>query len=296
MLQQDPRSPSGSWLFSTAKALVELVLIWDAVGYIALRAFCNYHDVPLIPNLGFERYLQETYALLSSLIISKAQSEWFPIAILAIAGIAFLLTRFPISRIERPLHKLLSERVVSGILVVLVILSAIGFGQVTVSLMKLENDSFVGALHTPMNAGGAYVDRAVLLAVLIWASWYFFRPNENLLSPSGVTQGQRVLRRLLFVFGLLTVIFIPIVYGASLQDREFYIVKIKYTDGTDSPLGMRLLESATQVVYWSAESKIGLVQSIPVSKIASVDYLCVADDVAKQMERASQGLKAPACM
>lgn len=191
---------------------------------------------------------------------------------------------------------MLSERTRSGILLILVLISAAGFGQINISVRNLAYDSLVGHLHSPYATdGSADLDHALLVAILIWGSWFAFRRNDIAMLQSGAALRHRVLRGLLLLFGTLTVLFIPIVYGESLQDREFYIVGIHLQDSNDTVLGMRILESATQLVYWTADNKLGALRSIPLSKVVSVDYLC-AETITTQIQRALRGLKVPACV
>jgi hypothetical protein len=291
MTIQPARTPQSGWLFRTAKAAIELAVVWTVVGYISLRAFCNYHEVPLI-SLSPERYAEETYALVAGSIVEYVHTGWFLGAVICISLLCCLLPLVPTTRLKHVSHEIVTERFISGLLFVLVLCSALGFGRIALFLVDLQDEGLAGRIRSPHL--DPYFSYDVLIALFICGAWLFFHPSNSLLPEHRLTFGQQVMRRLLAVFAALTVFFIPVLYGASLQKREVYIVKLELADSKEPVCALRLLESSTQLIFWNASNQTGSVRSIPVSKLASVEYLS-STRLSTQMDEALRNPRAPSC-
>ncbi|MDQ2841273.1 MAG: hypothetical protein M3Y72_09590 [Acidobacteriota bacterium] len=277
MARENPGAAERPQLFGFAKVLVELGALWAAFGYFSLRSYCNYHDIPLIPGLGIERYLQEAYEM--SLYTATKEVGSRPYLLLVIAGSIFaLLPRTWGEKIERTAMVALDGKTLLWILFACVLVSAAAFGAITARLVFLKS-SLLGDLKASGFAtdGESYYDLSLFLAFISWSSFWLSRKGLVDARLPFAKASRRILGCFLLVFSVISTVYVPIVYGADVRALEYYVIRMQISDGAPAACGLRLLESSTQILYWHAENGRGRITSVPTSRIKLINYLGFED-------------------
>jgi hypothetical protein len=285
-------APTRETFLGIAKGVIDLAALWIAFGYLSVRAFCNFAGIPLISGLGLERYLEETYYLLVSTALNVFTSLAFLLVTLACGVLALVLPRVTRWRRDGEGHSALSGHATATIMVVCMFVCAFGFGQINRYLDRAPFDVISGPLDSKNLQDGTVAPLlwTALLAVFGLISCSFLHPGR--LAP--MSRLANIARAFVFgvlcVFSALLVFYVPIVFGASLRDRQVYIVRMQI-EGEAAPVcGARMLESSSQILYWTAANKAGQTKVVAQSKVNAIDY----QSTARLLELARQAALSPA--
>jgi hypothetical protein len=288
--------PGSKALLGIARTIIEVGAIWVAFGYLSLRAFCNFGGLPLIPDVRFERYLEETYYLITTLALSVVTDPFFLIALLVCCGAVLASILFRRSR-KAPSATPSRWAGAPWALVVWVLVSAFWFAAITAYLGGLPHDVLAGKLSATnlLDTGTRHFYSSIALALFACSGCWLPGLRQPQADGVPITWSRRALYAVLCLFAGLSVANIPIVFGASLRNKEVFIVRLHLDGQTDSPCVARMLESPTQLLFWRAEDRTGYVESVAVSRIKSIDYMHAANvlDIAANALRSAQ--PEPAC-
>lgn len=275
-------------VFSALKLIVELSAIWTAFGYFSLRAFCNFYGIPIAPDIGIERYLQETYPLVLYTANRLFTTAYYLLLLLLGVIVMLLLPQRWFDVLGRTVQKITATRTISWMLFGALSVCTFLFGRANLYLYEIGSRAMLVGKLAEKNlsvASQKYYDWNLVLILLSLVSFFLTRSLRE--APGLARHGAySFLRGAFFLFAVLSIVYAPIIYGSSIKSDELYIVRLQSVAG-DPVCGIRLLETPTRMLYWRAQNGQGQVESIMVSNLKSVNYLKLAGIA----ETARAGLK-----
>jgi hypothetical protein len=272
--QPEKESPTRNALGLT-KAVIDIGAVWATFGYLSLRAFCNFAGIPLLTDIGFERYLEESFYLFMSIAVGISTNVFFILATLVCCGVA--LTSALIRRAPRPVLVVAQSRSVSTalILVACVLISAVGFVTISSYPHGLHQNVMIGRLvaATFLEDTSTHRYSVVFLAVLSCSGCLLLTSLPWSSSTTAAAWIRRALFSVLCLFSALLVLAVPLAFGATLRDREVYIVRMRLDEGTPWICGARMLESPQRLLFWQAKNGFGRIEAVATSRIKTVEYV-----------------------
>ena len=281
-----------SALFSAAKALLEFAVLWTAFGYFAVRAFCNFYGIPLPPNLGTESYIHESYTLVVATVLGLFTNPFFQIFVMLGALTALLLPGRWLYSVRTAYAKAFTGKAIAWCFFATMLAGIFLLGRINIYLHE--------AGSAPLLAGPLSLERlsrispicyyqTLVLAVFSWSCFFLIRTHHGSPGHAG-GMALRWFKGTFFLFGVISIFYLPIAYAASLKSGEFYVIRMELSEGKSPPCTIRLLETPSQLVYWHSEKGTGYVDSVSTSKIRTTTYVRVVNvvDIALQASRSHE--------
>lgn len=235
--------------------ILKLGAFGAAAGYMSLRAHFNTFGIPALAHLGAERYLLEVYVFAIGLL-SRAVPLVAGLALVAIAA--------------RPLFRRISAtrlRPYSDTVVIAVLLVSL----VVVALHEPNLDMAVGPLDGSARLGlPAWLFYVLLLSALIGIIYLSAVARA---SPPDTGNGkQQVRRRAVAVTLGFVCVALPAVFGASVREARYPLVRISPHGAEPVQCGLALYQDDKALFVWRAEAGTGQVRRIELSKLEDVAF------------------------
>ena len=256
--------------------------------YLALRAHLNRIGIPSTSGLGFERYLAETFLLVTSLLLPVGVII-ATLSVIVIPG--RVLWRAFVKRNEIARFAEISERRRDWLLV-FVLLAAYLALIVRVATAWPHMDIAVGDLIADrLNGPSGWPTLLGLVAVSV-VGVASLRSEEDPVTRSSHVNS--LPRRLAMAMLLILVVHVPLVFGWAVRPAQYPVVRVDLRDPAESACGLLVIETDADLRMWRGESRHGEVLRLPRSRAIRI-VAGPVHDLLDDARHAVTGQTAPVC-
>lgn len=272
-------------LGEVADAIVKGGVPLALFGYMALRAHLNRIGIPSTTPLGLERYLAETFLLVTNLLLPVVLVV---AALGAVAAVVHLFRRMlPPKAVTVVALIVRKPRREWALLIVLVIAYLVLLRRISATW---PSDVAVGGLSAARLGMPSGESTMIWLVFVTLGGTTVLRAD----TPSGEPAARTLPWQMACVMLMVLAAHVPLVFGWAVRPALYPVTRADLKEPTEIVCGLLVIETAEELRLWQASNRHGHIVRVPRTRIIRIEAGPV-DDLLDDARQAVGGAAVPVC-